>query len=141
MTRLALLLSLVVVGCTNDYDQFAFTDDGGTATGGGGGASGGSAGTSGAGGSTGGTAGTGGTTAASCQDLFGNAQGVVAVCDDQPTSCDLRYNAHVATCTEICQAAGATCDGVFNNAGPCGHGQPADCGTSQFSSAICVCKR
>ena len=75
------------------------------------------------------------------QDIYGNATGVTQVCDDQPNSCEVAYNSHAATCTQICQAGGGQCTAVFNNQGPCGHGQPAECGTTQFSSAICVCSK
>lgn len=143
---LVALAGLVAVGCTNDFDGFAFDQDGGAgaATGGGAGSSGSSA-AGGAGGTGGTVAGTGGTAAgtggagSSCADLYSGETGVNGVCAGEPGSCELRYDATKASCTEICSSAGATCQGAFNNAGQCGHGQKVDCGATTLKSAICVC--
>lgn len=102
------VVAALLVGCTNDYDDFSFAPDDASAGGSagiGGGTTGGSGGTGATGGTGGATGGTGGATGLDCSTFPNNAQSFTV---QGQTHCywAVTTAANYATATTACETAG-----------------------------------
>jgi hypothetical protein len=75
-----------------------------------------------------------------CDAQYGDATNYVACLEDAMV-CEFNAEAQNESCSDICEARGGECIEVFNDNGPCGHGQQLTCNTQNFVSLICVCSK